>query len=124
MSIPRVKDFIRLRKHVRKEVSKRKPNLQLLLAKVQEQVSILQSIIEVPLVTRKKRMVAKSVQVKRKAKPSISVHKIAFITVYLVACALLDWFVFSIVGLLVIGLIGAEATILFSAPKLLEWLRQ
>ncbi|NIO38666.1 hypothetical protein GTO27_13370 [Candidatus Bathyarchaeota archaeon] len=115
------REFVRLRKEVSRESSKKSPYQRKILLKISEQLSVLDSLYKLNLErlgkeAKKPRAIPQS-RKQRKRKLFLTLF-------YLIGCILVDIILFPIITLYVIGLIAAEATILFGIPKLLEWLSE
>jgi hypothetical protein len=108
------KEFVELRKKASQEILKESPYQRAILLRIQEQLSLIDNLSKLNL---------ESVKAKQKGVGFVRLRtKLLFTVVYIAACAIVDYFSYYAVGLVVIGIIGVEAAILMGIPKLLEWL--
>ena len=115
------KDFVRLRKEISREISKKSPYQRAILLKIKEQMSILDSLYKLDL--EKPSEDAKKPEVVNEHRPPRR-KKWLLILSYVLGCVLFDIILFPMITVYIIGLIAVEVTILFGIPKLLEWLTQ
>ena len=111
----RTKDFGLLRKEFGKEISKKEPRLELLNAKVVEQVALLKSLLEQPPKGEKKGTV--------KPKKSWRNIRLTYIIAYLILCSVIDILLLPLIQWYILGIISIEIAIFFGLPRMIEWVR-
>jgi hypothetical protein len=114
----RILDFGSLRKDFGREISKKEPRLELLNAKVVEQVAILKSLIEQP-----PKVVQKQKSEKVKVKKDWRTRKVIYAIVYLVSCLAVDVLLFPLLAWGILGVVSIEIAVFLGLPKLAEWLK-
>jgi len=115
------KDFVRLRKEVGREISKKSPYRRAILLRIKEQLSILDSLYKLDIEKLKK----ETKKLKATPKKANQRRKKLLLTLfYVLGCIFVDVLLFPMITLYVIGLIAVEVTVLFGIPKLLEWFSQ